>query len=236
MSEEKKVDEKKIEKNSETAGAAPVKVEKQKQSSNFLPLIAIILAVLAVVVVIVVFLNGQKLNKRVVDLKSQLTTLQSEEKEVGQRVLALEDELVVMGLKHRLNKINKSRKNLAALKLVLSDNPEMVKKVQALVDDLGVEQKRLKGEISGTAPKKFKATRPLHGAVMPSRHRQPAGYQCCPESGKCILLPNIENVHRPAHVAPVQHDLNQAAAKKAPTSAKPQSGWSKFINTRLFGN
>jgi len=235
VSEEKKIDEKKVEKKSETVGAASVKVEKQKKNSNFLPLIAIFLVFLVAVAVIVVFLNSQKLDKRVVDLKHQLTTLQSEEKEVGQRVLALEDELVVMGLKHRLNKINKSRKDLAALKSVLSDNPEMVKKVQALVDDLGVEQKRLKGEIGGSAHNQFKSTRPLHGAVMSSR--PPAGYQCCPKSGKCVLLPNVENVQPVSHVAPapVQHG-SAHPAPKALTSAEPQSGWSKIINTRIFGN
>ncbi len=235
MSEEKKVDEKKVEKKSAAVADTPAKAEKQKKNSCLLPLLSIILTCLVAVAVIVMFLNSQKVDKRVVDLKSQLATLQSEEKEVGQRVLALEDELVVMGLKHRLNKIKKSRKNLASLKSVLSDNPEMVKRVQALVDDLGVEQKRLKREISGTAPKKFKATRPMHGAVMP--FRQPAGYQCCPESGKCVLLPNVEKVRPPAHVAPalVQHGLIPAAPKAAPAT-EPQSGWAKFINTRLFGN
>ncbi len=235
MSEEKKVDVKKVEKKSETAGVAPIKVDKEKKNSNLLSLIAIILAVLVAVALISMFLNSQKLNKRVVDLSRELTTLQSEEKEVGQRVLALEDELVVMGLKHRLSKINESRKNLAALKLVLADKPEMVKKVQALVADLGVEQKRLKGEISGTVPKKFKATRPLHGAVMP--YRQPTGYQCCPESGKCILLPNVENVQPSAHIDPasVEHGSALAAPKVTP-AAESQSGWAKFINTRLFGN
>ncbi len=235
MSEEKKVDEKKVEKKNAAVAKASVKVEEQKKNSNLLPLIAIILACLMAVAVVFMFLNSQKLNKKVVDLSRQLTTLQTEEKEVGQRVLALEDELVVMGLRHRLNKIKMSRKNLASLKSVLSDNPEMVKKVQALVDDLGVEQKRLKSEISGTAPKKFQATRPMHGAVMPSR--QPAGYQCCPQSGKCVLLPNVENVKPSAHVAPApaQHGSSHAAPKAAP-AAKSQSGWSKFINTRLFGN
>ena len=235
MSEEKKVDEKKVEKKSAAAAEPSVKVEEQKKSSNLLPVIAIILACLMAVAVIFMFLNSQKLNKNVVDLSRKLTTLQAEEKEVSHRVLALEDELVVMGLKHRLNKIKKSRKNLAALKSVLSDNPEMVKKVQALVDDLGVEQKRLKGEISGSAHKKFKSSRPLHGAGVLSR--QPAAYQCCPKSGKCILLPNVENAQPPAHVAPAPTQHGSAhAAPKAPTSAKPQSGWSKFINTRLFGN
>jgi len=236
VSDEKKVDEKKVEKKSSVVVDTSEKSERQKKNSSVLPLIAIILACLVAVAVIVMFFNSQKLNLRVVDLKCQLTTLQSEEKAVGERVLALEDELVVMGLKQRLNKIGKSRKSLTALKSILSDNPEMVKKVQALVDDLAVEQKRLKSEISGTVPKKFKATRPLPGAVIQSR--PPAGYQCCPKSGKCILLPNVENVHPPAHVAPApaQHGSAHTAAKNAPVPAEPQSGWSKFINTRLFGN
>ena len=236
MSEEKKVDEKKVEKKSAAVAEAPVKVEEQKKNSNLLPLIAIILACLMAVAVVFMFLNSQKLNKNVVDLSRQLTTLQNEEKEVGQRVLALEDELVVMGLKHRLNKIKKSRKNLVSLKAVLSDNPEMVKKVQALVDDLRAEQQRLKGEISGSAHKKFRSSRPLHGAAVLSR--QPAAYQCCPKSGKCVLLPNNENVKLPVHAAPVpvQHGSVHAAAKTLPAEVKPQTGWSKFINTRLFGN
>ncbi len=237
MTEEKKVDEKKVEKKSAAAAAAPVKVEEQKKNPNLLPLIAIILACLMAVAVIFMFLNSQKLNKKVVDLSRQLTSLQSEEKEVGQRVLALEDELVVMGLKHRLNKIKLSCKNLEALKNVLSDNPEMVRKVQVLVDELGVEQKRLQGEIGGNAHKEFKATRRAgHGAAMSSM--APAGYQCCPESGKCILLPQVENNHPQEHVTPVPAPAIavHAAPKAVPAATGPQSGWAKFINTRIFGN
>lgn len=236
MSVEKKVDEKKVEKKSDAVADTSVKSEKQKKNSGLLPLIAIILVCLTAVAVIFIFLNSQKLNQRVVDLSRQLTTLQAEEKEVGQRVLALEDELVVMGLKHRLNKINQSRKNLVTLKTVLSDNPEMVKKVQLLVNDLGIEQKRISGEIAGSAPKKFESTRSQHGAAMPTR--QPAGYKCCPESGKCILLPNVENAQQPAHVAPAptQHGSGHAAAKAVPAVAEPKSGWAKFINIRIFGN
>ncbi len=238
MTEEKKVDEKKVakkdenkgEKKSETAGtAASVKTDPPKKVS--LALIAIILTGLMAVAVIFVFLNSQKLNKKVVDLNRQLTTLQSEEKEVGQRVLALEDELVVMGLKHRLNKIERSCKNLKGLKTVLADNPEMTEKIQALVDDLMVEQKRLQGEICGNAHRKFKATRRLgSGAALPSM--APAGYRCCPESGKCILLAPVENQHPQGHANPAP--ATHAAPKPAP--AAPQSGWAKFINTRIFGN
>ena len=235
MTEEKKVDEKKVEKKSAAAAAAPVKTDQPKKSS--LPLIAIILVCLMAVAVIFVFLNSQKLDKKVFDLSRKLTTLQSEEKEVGQRVLALEDELVVMGLKHRLNKIKLSCKNLEALKNVLSDNPEMVKKVQDLVDELGVEQRRLQGEIGGNVHKKFKATRRAgHGLAMSSM--APAGYQCCPESGKCILLPQVENNHPQGHVTPAPASViaAHAAPKAVPAAAEPQSGWARFVNTRIFGN
>ena len=230
MSEEKKLEKKNV-----TAGSGAVKLEKEKKKSGVMTLVAVVLGCFLLVAVILIFLNGQKLNKHVVELERHLATLQSGEKEMGQRVLALEDELVVMGTKHRLHKIGNSRKNLTDLKLVLADNPEMLNKVQSLVDDLEMEQKRLEVEISGGDLRTFKGTRPLN----PGGSR-PACFPRC-EPGKCFVTPNgqqppcLRITPAPAHV-PAGHDLAPVKQNAETYETKPQSGWSKFINIRLFGN
>ena len=221
-------EEKKLEKKNETAASEPVKIEKEKKKSGVLPLVAVVL----------IFLNSQKLDKQVVDLKRQIATLQTGEKEMGQRVLALEDELVVMGIKRRLHKISKSRKNLTELKSVLADNPEVAAKVQALADDLEKEQERLAAEISGSGPRVFKGTRPL----QPAGSRPPCFQGRC-EPGKCFIAPAG---HQPPclRVTPVPvpvpaaagHHPELSAPKTGNDKAKPQTGWSKFINMRIFGN
>jgi hypothetical protein len=229
-------EEKKLEKKNETAASEPVKVEKEKNKSGILPLVAVVLGCFLLVAVVLIFLNGQKLNKQVVDLKRQIVTLQTGEKEMGQRVLALEDEFVVMGIKHRLHKISKSRKNLTELKSVLADNPEVAAKVQALADDLEKEQERLAAEISGSGPRVFKGTRPL----QPAGSRPPCFQGRC-EPGKCFIAPAG---HQPPclRVTPVPvpaaagHHPELSAPKTGNDKAKPQTGWSKFINMRIFGN
>ena len=229
-------EEKKLEKKNETAGSGAVKLEKEKKKSGVMTLVAVVLGCFLLVAVILIFLNGQKLNKHVVELKRQMATLQTGEKEMGQRVLAMEDEFVVMGIKRRLHKISSSRKNLADLKNVLADNPEMVTKVQGLVDDLEKEQKRLEVEISGSDPRAFKGSRPLNLSGS-----KPASFPGRCEPGKCFITANgqqppcLRITSVPAHV-PAGHDPAPVKQKVGTYETKPQSGWSKFINIRLFGN
>ena len=229
-------EEKKLEKKNETAGSGAVKLEKEKKKSGVMTLVAVVLGCFLLVAVILIFLNSQKLNKHVVELKRQMATLQSGEKEMGQRVSVLEGEFVVMGIKRRLHKISNSRKNLADLKNVLADNPEMVNKVQSLVDDLGKEQKRLETEISGSDPGAFKGSRPLN--LSSSR---PASFPGRCEPGKCFITPNgqqppcLRITPVPATV-PGGHGHAPVKQKTEVYETKPQSGWSKFINMRLFGN
>ena len=237
MAEEKNISEKNVEKKSDSA--APVGKElNKKKSTDLRSLVATVVVCLLVLAVILIFLNGQRLNKQVVELQRNLSALQTGEKVISHRVAALEDEFVVLDLKHRLNKISNSRKDLTALKTILADNPDMVVKVQELVDGLGEEQKRLESEISSSTPKEFKGTRSLHGALTPSRFQQPAAYQCCPKSGKCLMLPNVPASHPLIHPVPVSggQAAVHSAPKAVPEMAEPQSGWSKFINMRLFGN
>ena len=231
MTEEKNTTEKKVEKKSESGAAVEDKVAGKK--SSFIGfLVTVVIFCLLAAAIVLVFLNGRKLNQQVVELQRNLTALQTGEKAISHRVAALEDEFVVLDLKRRLNKINKSVKELTALKTILSDNPEMVEKVQVLVDGLAEEQKRLESEITGSAPKEFKSTR--------SEHQAPAQYKCCPKSGKCVLLQNVPDSH--ALVSPLSvavaggHDSGPAVVKELVPVAKSQTGWSKFINTRLFGN
>jgi len=226
-------EEKKLEKKNEAADSGSVKVEKEKQKSGILSLVALVLGCFLLVAVILIFLNGQKLNKRVVDLKRQIVTLQTGEKEIGQRVLALEDEFVVMGIKHSLHKIRESRKNLADLKGILADNPETIAKVEGLIDDLEKEQERLEVEISGSGPRVFKGTRPLQPAGS-----RPACFQGRCEPGKCFIVPagHQPPCLRVTPVAPAGHHSASAAPKTGIDEVKPQTAWSKFINMRLFGN
>ncbi len=234
-------EEKKVEKKDETGAAKPVKVEEKKKKSGVLSLVAVVLGCFLLVAVVLLFLNGQKLNKQVVELQRRIVTLQTGEKEMGKRVLALEDEFVVMGLKHSLKKIAQSRKNLEDLKLLFADNPEMVDKLQALADDLVNEQKRLEDKISGTTPGTFKGSRLL----------KPVAFHGRCEGGKCFLapagqqppclrnnpLPIPASAHDPAHVSAGHHSVSTDEKNGSGDEVKqPQSGWSKFINMRLFGN
>ena len=229
-------EEKKVEKKDENVAAGPVKVEEKKKKSGVLSLVAVVLGCFLLVAVVLIFLNGLKLDKQVLELEHQLVILQTGEKEMGQRVLALEDEFVVMGLKHNLKKISQSRKNLEDLKVLFADNPEMADKVQALADDLVTEQKRLEGQISGSTHGAFKGSRSL----QPSAAYPPCLTNRC-EGGRCFIAPDgahppcLEVVPVPGHAA-IEAGPGHSRSKAETAEPKPQSGWSKFINLRLFGN
>ncbi len=236
MSEDKKVDDKKVEKKSTAANSDLAKPVKSKKSSSGLSLLTLVLVCALAVALVSVFLSGQKLDKQVLELERKIATLQLGEKATVQRVLALEDEFVVMGLKHRLHKINKSQKDLMTLKRVIADNSEMVKKVQALSADLGDEAKRLKNEIFGNEPKVFKGSR-LPCAPAAEKASPPACYQRCLETGQCAL-PGVAgnqaavNPYLVIKTAPVS--AHETPKVVVPVS-EPKSGWAKFISLRLFG-
>ncbi len=224
MSEEKA--DKKVE-NSDTVSQ---KGSLKKQNGKAFSFVAIIVVGLLALAVISVFLNNQKLHKQIVDLDRQFTTLQEGEKALGNRVQALEDELVVLSLKRRLVQVKKSVKHLQDLQSLMADNQEMVVNVQRLVDDLGGEEKKLGQEIDGSTPKVF----------QPSRSCPQPCYQRCPEpvvimhppisqtKGASPALTQAATAHAKAHSAP--------KAKTLATGANPDSWWSKFIHLRLFGN
>ena len=224
MSEEKA--DKKVE-NSDTVSP---KGSLKKQNGKAFSFVAIIVVGLLALAVISVFLNNQKLHKQVVDLDHQFATLQEGEKALSNRVLALEDELVVLSLKRRLVQVKKSVKHLHDLQSLMADNREIVVKVQGLVDDLAGEEKKLGQEIAGSTPKVFQPTRSCP---------QPC-YQRCSEpvvimhppipqaKGASPALTQAASAHTKAHTAP--------KAKTLAAGANPDSWWSKFIHLRLFGN
>ncbi|MCD6292920.1 MAG: hypothetical protein J7M09_05625 [Deltaproteobacteria bacterium] len=221
MSEE--TTDKKVEKS--TTATKPADPEKQK--SKAITFVAIIVLGLLVLAVISGFLNNQKLNKQLVDLDRQLTTLQDGEKVLGTRVLALEDELVVLSLKRRLAKVKNALKDLQNLQNLMADNQDVVTKVQGLVDDLGGEETKLVQEISGSAPKAF----------QPSRTCPQPCYQRCPES-IVIMHPPIPQSKgaSPALVAAVTTPTKTHTQAAPKLQTNPDSWWSKFIHLRIFGN
>ena len=180
--------------------------------------------------VISVFLNNQKFHKQIVDLDRKVATLQEGDKKMVSRVLALEDELVVLSLKGRLLKVKNSVKDLLNLQSLMADNQDLVARVQGLVNDLGGEEKKLEQEIAGTTPKVFQASRPCP---------QPC-YQRCSEP-VVIMHPPIPQ-QKAASVAQNQAVSAHAAAHAVPKVEIPAAGeksntwWSKFVNLRLFGN
>ncbi len=205
------------EKKVESRGTVPEKKIEKKWGGDVFPFVIMIIVCLLALVMISVFLNNQKLHKQIVDLDRKVVILQEGDQELGNRVLALEDELVVLSLKERLLKIKNSLKSLLDLQGLMADNQELVATVQGLVDDLGGEAKKLEQEIAGTTPKVFQASRP------------------CPEP-VVIMHPSIpqknatplESAHAPAPAAiPVAILVD---------GKKPETWWSKFINLRLFGD
>jgi len=88
-------EEKKLEKKNETADSGSIKVEKEKKKSGIVSLVAVVLGCFLLVAVILIFLNGQKLNKHVVELKRQIATLQTgkEPKEIILDLDATDDPL-----------------------------------------------------------------------------------------------------------------------------------------------
>ncbi len=222
--------EEKVEKKVENSDTVPQKGSLKKQNGKAFSFVAIIIAGLLVLAVISVFLNNQNLHKQIVDLERQFATIQEGEKALGNRVLALEDELVVLTLKRRLVQVEKSVKNLHNVQGFMADNQGLVVKVQGLIDELAGEEKKLKQEIAGNSPKNFQASRPC---------LQPC-YQRCPEpvvimhppipsaKGASPALTQAATAHATAHAAP--------KAKTLATGANPNSWWSKFIHLRLFGN
>ncbi|MEA1923739.1 MAG: hypothetical protein U9N63_13920 [Pseudomonadota bacterium] len=220
----------KADKKVENSGTVSQKGGPKKQNGKAFSFVAIIIAGLLVLAVISVFLNNQKLNKQIVDLDRQFAALQEGEKALGNRVLALEDELVVLSLKRRLVQVKKSVKNLQNVQGFMADNQELVVKVQGLIDELGGEEKKLAQEIAGSTPKVF----------QPSRSCPQPCYQRCSEpvvimhppipqaKGASPALTQAASAHATAHAAP--------KAKTLATGADPDSWWSKFIHLRLFGN
>ncbi|MCD6533414.1 MAG: hypothetical protein J7L25_04990, partial [Deltaproteobacteria bacterium] len=161
----------KVDKKVENSNTVPQKGSPKKQNGKAFSFVAIIIAGLLALAVISIFLSNQKLHKQIVDFDRQFTALQEGEKALGNRVLALEDELVVLSLKRRLERLKNSVKSLQNVQSLMADNPEMVVKVQGLVDDLAGEEKKLAQEIAGNAPKSF----------QPSRSCSQPCYQRCSE-------------------------------------------------------
>ncbi len=220
----------KVEKKVEKSNAVPEKGSKKKLDGGAFSFIAKIVVFLLVPAMIMVFLNSQKLHKQIVDLDRKVTSLQASEKDIGKKVLALEDEFVVLSLKRRLAKVKNSVKSLLNLQGLMADNQELATKIQGLVDDLGVEERKLEQEIGGTISKVFQSSRPC----------QKPCYQRCPEpvlimhppisqtKGATPALTQAATAHAKAHAAP--------KAKTLATGANPNSKWSKFIRLRIFGN
>ncbi len=220
----------KVEKKVEKSNTVPEKGSKKKPDGGAFSFIAKIVVCLLVLAMIMVFLNSQKLHKQIVDLDRKVASLQASEKDIGKKVLALEDEFVVLSLKRRLTKVKNSVKSLLNLQGLMADNQELLTKIKGLVDDLGVEERRLEQEIGGTTSKVFQS----------SRSCQKPCYQRCLEPVVIIHPPILkQNAASPA--------LTQAASAHAAAHAKPKAGtpaageksdskWSKFINLRLFGN
>ncbi len=223
----------KIEKKVESGGPVPEKKNEKKRSAGIFSYVAIIVACLLVLAVISVFLNNQKLHKQIVELDRKVATLQEGDKELGNRVLILEDELVVLSLKGRLAKVRNSVKDLLNLQGLMSENQKLVSTVQGLVDELGGEEKKLEQEIAGTAPKVF----------QPSRSCRQSCYQSCPEQVVIMHPPIPQPKAVPTGLAKAAEAHTAAhgghAAPKTGTSApteNPGTWWSKFIRLRLFGN
>ena len=222
--------EEKVEKKVESSGTVPEKGSEKKRGGGVFSFVAIILVGLLVLAVISVFLNNQKFHKQIVDLDRKVVSLQEGDKAMGNRVLALEDELVVISLKGRLTKVRNSVKDLLNLQSLMADNQELVVRVQGLVDDLGGEEKKLEQEIAGTTPKVFQASRSCPQTC----------YQRCPEP-VVIMHPPIPQ-QKTASVAQTQAVSAHAAAHVVPKVEIPAAGektntwWSKFVNLRLFGN
>ncbi len=218
--------EEKAEKKVESSDTVSKNGSGKKRGGGVFSYVAIILAGLLGVAVSLVFLNNQKLHKQIVDLDRQLVILQESDKNIDSRVLALEDELVVLNLKRRLVQVKTSVKGLLDLQGLMADNQDVVVKIQGLVDDLDDEEKKLEQEIAGTTPKVFQSSRPCP---------QPR-YQRCPEP-VAIMHPPI-----PQHKATSAVLTQAASAHAAPKAggltagANSDSWWSKFINLRLFGN
>jgi len=219
------VSEEKIEKKVEGSDTIPEKKIEKKRSGGVFSFIIIIIVCLLALAVITVFLNNQKLHKQIVDLDRKVVSLQEGDKELGNRVLALEDELVVLGLKGRLAKVRNSVKALLDLQGLMADNQELVTTVQGLVDDLGGEEKKLEQEIAGTTPKVFQASRPCP---------QPC-YQSCPEQ-VVIMHPPIPQ-HKAAPAVSAHAPAYATTPVETPVGGeKPDTWWSRFVNLRLFGN
>ncbi len=220
----------KVEKKVENSGTIPENKSEKKKSGGAFTFVAIIIFALLALAVVSVFLNNQKLHKQIVDIERQVVSLEAGDKAIGNRVLALEDELVVISLKGRLAKLKGSLKGLLNLQALMADNQELVTKVQGLVDDLAGEEQKLEQEIAGTAPKVFQASRPC---------QQPC-YQRCPEP-RVIMHPPITQSSAPVSAltqAATPHGGGHAApkAKTLVAGTDPNSWWSKFIHLRFFGN
>jgi nitrate reductase NapE component len=217
----------KVEKKVGNSGTVPENKSEKKKSVGVFSFVAIILFGLLALAVISVFLNNQKLHKQMVAIERQVASLEAGDKAIGNRVLALEDELVVISLKGRLAKLKGSLKGLLNLQALMADNQELVAKVQGLVDELSGEEQKLVQEIAGTAPKVFQASRPCP---------QPC-YQRCPEP-VVIIHPPLTQTHVPASALAPAHGGGYAApkAKTLAVGTDPNSWWSKFFHLRLFGN
>ncbi|MBN2808104.1 MAG: hypothetical protein JXR80_01285 [Deltaproteobacteria bacterium] len=237
--------EEKVEKKVESSQAVPQNKGEKKKSGGIFSFVAIILFCLLALAVISVFLNNQKLHKQIVDIERKVVILQDGDQKIGSRVLALEDEFVVLGLKKRLAKLKTSVKSLLDLQGLLADNQEIAGKVKDLVEELADEEQKLEREIAGTNLKKFQASRPCQQPCQ-----QPC-YQRCPES-VVIMHPPLTPAAPPAtaleqavsaHVK--EHSASSAAASteshatpvaSPKTVENPDSWWYRFINLRLFGN
>lgn len=218
---------------------APVAAKSGKSGGIFLFVTAIVM-VLLVVAVIMSFLNNQKLHKQVVELERKVTVLEKSDGEVGKRVLALEDEMVVMGLKRQLRKLGSSLKNLLEIDRILPGNDQVKQGVDALAALLDGEKKKLEEEIAGKGTRHFQASRPQ----LPCYQKE----NCpCPQA-MVIMHPPLEKpCLAPApspgsHAAPAAAAVPAHGAHPAPVAAAPtapadaDSWWTKFINFRIFGN
>ncbi|HDS17208.1 MAG TPA: hypothetical protein ENN66_11500 [Proteobacteria bacterium] len=218
------------EKNEKELGGASVVANHggvQKKKGGLFLFVSTAVFLLLVVASGLGFLDYQKLRKQLVEVNRKIVSLEAAEAETGTRLLALEDEMVVWGLKRRVQKIGASVRNLLDLQDLLNDNQDLRAVVDGLVESLGAEQKKLEEEIAGSAPRNFQSSRLLC----------PPCPQACPQSRMIMSLPIASSTpSTPAKVLTAAPSSGTACIVAPEAGVETESGWSKIINFRIFGH
>ncbi|MBN2707070.1 MAG: hypothetical protein JXR89_11590 [Deltaproteobacteria bacterium] len=219
------------EKNEKNSAGAPVVANhggEQKKKGGLLPFVTTAVFLLLVLAAVLGFLDNRKLHSQLLEVNRKIASMEAAEVKTGKRLLALEDEMVVWGLKRRLQKIGASVRSLLDLQGLLNDNQDLRAVVSGVVESLGAEQKKLEEEIAGSAPRNFQSSRPVC----------PPCPQACPQA-RMSMPPSSASpcpstsADKVTDAAPVSGATFGAAPK---TGAESESGWSKIINFRIFGH